>query len=175
MASEETAKTPMAAQGIDPDDEFLKIASRNTGLKEQTPFSIKTSIPFSPKTPKIGGIAQVDTDKQVAWTGGKPNVEWTDLDKDALKVPTKPTQYRSNGTADVKSYTYRTEGLKVKFDKSSDLETFCTSVWEHLEECGMDSITYLPDPADSKEMKSVVMNHGRFTQSYAAAESRKLK
>ena len=123
MASEETTKTPMGTQGVDTDDEFLKIASRDTGLNQQTPFSIKTSIPFSPTSPKIGGIAQVDSDKQIAWTGGKPNPYWTDLDVDALRTPTKPTQYRSHGTSDVKSYTYRTTGLKSKFDKSSDLET----------------------------------------------------
>ena len=172
MSSEETAKTPVASQGTDPDDEFLKMAGRDTGLMhtgltQQTPYSaVKTGIPFSPTTPKIGGIDQVDSDKQLAWTGGKPNQYWSDLDKDALRVPTKPTQYRSHGTTDVKSYTYRTAGLKAKFDKSSDLETFCTSVWEHLEECGMDTITYLHDPADKEKMTSVVMNHGRFTMSY---------
>ena len=74
-----------------------------------------------------------------------------------------------------RSHTYRTAGLKAKFDKSSDLETFCTSVWEHLEECGMDTITYLHDPADKEKMTSVVMNHGRFTMSYTLSESKELK
>ena len=175
MSSEEAAKTPTGTQGVGSDDEFLKIAGRNTGLGKQSPYTIQTSIPYLPTAPKMGGIAQVDSDKQVAWTGGKPNPYWTGLDDTALKTPTKPTQYRSNGTADVKSYTYRTTGLKSKFDKSSDLETFCTSVWEHLEECGMDSITYLPDPANNNKMTSVVTNHGRFNQNYTLTESKKLK
>ena len=178
MSSEETATTPMASQGINPDDEFLTMAGRDTGLMQtglgqQPPFSaVKTGIPYTPITPKIGGIDPVDNDKQLAWTGGKPNKYWNDLDKVALRVPTKPTQYRSHGTTDVKSYTYRTAGLKAKFDKSSDLETFCTSVWEHLEECGMDTITYLHDPADKEKMTSVVMNHGRFTMNYTLIEEK---
>ena len=54
MSSEEAAKTPVASQGTDPDDEFLKIAGRDTGLMQQTPYSVKTGIPFAPTTPKIG-------------------------------------------------------------------------------------------------------------------------
>ena len=87
----------------------------------------------------------------------------------------KPTQYRALGSAGVKSYAYRTEGLKHKFDKSGNLEVFCTNVWEHLQECGMDTIAYLPDPAAPETMMSVVKNHGRFNTSYTKLESTRLQ
>ena len=93
--------------------------------------------------PIMGGKDNVDNDREMAWTGGKPKHDWTELAK-ATTQASKPTQYRAQGSAGVKSYTYRTEGLKHKFDKSGNLEVFCTNVWEHLQECDMDIIAYLP-------------------------------
>ena len=71
----------------------------------------------------------------------------------------------------VKSYTFRTEELKTKISRNSEIEEVCTNVWDHLKECGMDTIAYLPDPANPLKMQSVVMNHGRFTLDYTTTAS----
>ena len=122
-------ETPAQEGSQRPLDEFERLATRNSATRtQQTPFSISTNIPFIPKTPKMGGLTQTDNDKSIAWTGGKPNITWTQLDDGEIKEPTKPTQFRAIGSADIKSYTYRTTGLKSKFDKTADLETFCNSM-----------------------------------------------
>ena len=77
--------------------------------------------------PKMGGIETIESDKQMAWTGGKPKHDWSGLE-DKTNQPSKPLQYRAQGSAGVKFYTFRTEGLKHKFDKSGNLEVFCTNV-----------------------------------------------
>ena len=131
----------------------------------------KSDSTFKPTSPIMGGIEQIDINKYMAWTGGKPTSDWTGLDLKALKEASKPMQYRATGNQDVKSYTFRTSGLKSKFDKISDIEDFCTNVWNHLVECGMDTISYLPDPAEPSVMKSVVCHHGRYNEEYTAQQS----
>ena len=64
--------------------------------------------------PIMGGKDTVENNKEMAWTGGKPKHDWSELDT-TTHAP-KPTQYRALGSAGVKSYAYRTEGLKHKFD-----------------------------------------------------------
>ena len=135
---------------------------------KEDPKSVST---FKPTSPIMGGIEQIDINKYMAWTGGKPTCNWTGLDPKAPKEASKPMQYRATGNQDVKSYTFRTSGLKSKFDKISDIEDFCTNVWNHLVECGMDTISYLPDPAEPSVMKSVVCHHGRYNEEYTAQQS----
>ena len=152
--------------------------SSNQGQQAQgqqaPPPPTQPTPPFVPTAPKMGGIDKVDADKHVPWTGGKPLYDWTGLVTPTAQ-PSKPLQYRSPGALGVKSYTFRTEGLKSKINRTSELEVFCTNVWDHLKECGMDTIAYLPDPANPLEMQSVVMNHGRFTLDYVTAESAKIQ
>ena len=74
----------------------------------------------------MGGIDTIDNDKEMASTGGKPLSDYSSLE-DKTNQPSKPLQYRAQGSAGVKSYTFRTEGPKHKFDKSGNLEVFCTN------------------------------------------------
>ena len=149
-------------------------AGKSIDLLVPTPMTTTTKPHFIPMAPKMGGIDNVDTDKYVPWTGGKPLPNWTALEN-SIGQPSRPLQYRASGSAGVKSYTFRTAGLKQKFNKTSELEVFCTSVWDHLQECGMDTIAYLPDPANSSQMQSVVVNHGRFSLEYATEQSKKIQ
>ena len=107
----------------------------------------------------MGGLKEVDSNKQMAWTGGKPKLDWSGLDG---KGPIRPTQFRGQGVQDVKSYTFRTQGIKLKLCKTVALESFCYEFWKYLKICGLDIITYVPDPADQLTMMSVVENHARF-------------
>ena len=80
-------------------------------------------------------------------------------------------QYRPFGSSSVKGYTSRIRGLKAKFSKEGELEVFVTEVFDHLKQTELDTITYLPDPANNKEMLSVVEHHGRFTLDYTKAQA----
>ena len=137
-----------------------------------TPVTM-TKLPFKPDEPVMGGIKEIDTDKFMAWTGGKPKIDWSGLETKQNAV--RPTQFRAQGVADVKSYTHRVSGLKIKLDKDAALENFCTNFWKHMKTCGMDTIAYVPDPADKTVMKSVVENHARFTKEYVKEQVTYLK
>ena len=51
--------------------------------------------------------------------------------------------------------------------------TFQRKVMKHLVEHGLDTITYLPDPADKYEMISVVSDHARFNHKTDGAMANK--
>ena len=51
----------------------------------------------------------------------------------------------------------------MKFSKDGELESFVTDVMDHMKQTGLDTITYLPDPASKKKMTTVIEHHGRFT------------
>ena len=90
-------------------------------------------------------------------------MKWTALLKETPSS-INPTQFRptSIGSSSKARY-YRTQGLADKFTRKSDLITFQREVMEHLEENGMDSISYLPSPVDPDKMVSIVSDHGRYT------------
>ena len=52
---------------------------------------------YKPTSPIMGGIDQIDANKYMAWTGGKPTCNWTGLDPKAHKEASKPMQYRATG------------------------------------------------------------------------------
>ena len=114
-------------------------------------------------TPIMGGLQKQSDGYWTAWTGGKPNSLWTALLKETPSS-INPTQFRptSIGSSSKARY-YRTQGLADRFTRKSDLFTFQREVMEHLEEYGMDSITYLPSPTDPDKMISIISDHGRYT------------
>ena len=117
---------------------------------------------FMPTKPKFGDIKEVGTGTWVAWTGGEPKPDWSELQTIA---PTSidPNQYRvSSISGRSKSKYYRVQGLETKFTRTSDLQTFQKKVWKHLVEHGMDTITYLEDPATPTQVVSVIDHHARF-------------
>lgn len=54
-------------------------------------------------------------------------------------------------------------GLTIKFGKNDNFKKFSVKVMEHLRDTGMDTILYLPDPADKLRMLSVVSHHSHFS------------
>ena len=113
----------------------------------------------------MGDVAQVRSDEFVAWTGGEPLANWS-ARKNAATVTTHetPNQLRADSvTAAQKSFIFRSTGLLDKFKETDDLKVFSEAVWEHMVDTGMDSIAYLPDPADATKMLNVVTYHSRFT------------
>ena len=106
------------------------------------------------------------------WTGGKPKKDWTGLEVTRSRI--SALQYRPVGSSSIKGYTSRTRGLRVKFNKDGELECFVTDVMDHIKQTCLDTITYLPDPADQKIMTTVVEHHGRFTLEYTKTESTKI-
>ena len=119
--------------------------------------------PFVPQKPTMGNLLQVDTDKFVAWTGGKPNYAWTDLAAhSATLAPTYPNQRRNHYSPE-KSYNLRKAGLSTKLDRKSDLLAFQDKLWRELQDRGLDTIAYVSDPFDAGRMTNVVTKHGRFS------------
>ena len=106
---------------------------------------------YKPKKPKFGGISQTGPDSYSAWTGGKPKSSWLELEKQPTSI--RPNQYRpTNITGQAKSQAYRRQGLKTEFTREKDLQTFENDVMKHVEDFGMDTITYIPDPADATKL-----------------------
>ena len=119
---------------------------------------------FVPKSPTMGSTVIYSATEHVAWTGGQPEASWTGLHPKAGTSPTSPNQYRSNSLAvSQKSHNYRKTGMSSKFKRSDDLEIFETTLWNHLTDTGMDTITYLVDPLDQSATVSCVKTHARLS------------
>ena len=67
---------------------------------------------------------------------------------------------------DDSGFSKRCKGFEDKFSKNGDLYKFQRRLIDHLKIMGMDTITYLPDPADNDQMVNVMTDHTRFTQAY---------
>ena len=117
-----------------------------------------------PIKPIMGGlVVALVKNEWSAWTGGKPNSDWSGLET-VISENTSPNQLRPvYASAAQKGYNHRRTGLTSKFTPSSDLAVFQTAIWNHLVDTGMDSIAYLQDPEDDKKMSNVVKAHARYT------------
>lgn len=117
------------------------------------------------KAPKIGGMDEREKPEvKEPWTGDKPNVGWTGLAQGVLTTRRTPNQFRPTDMRSMlTSYRYRKTGPETKFAVSDDLPNFRQKVWTHLKDTGMDSIAYLPDPAQPSEMVDVIKFYHRFT------------
>jgi hypothetical protein len=123
--------------------------------------------------PIMGDVIEQHTSKGgewVAWTGGKPAFGWTGLDTTVAAVAPTPTMYRNIGILDVKGYAHRIKGMETKFGMKDDLRAFQRGVMKHFRRCGMDTITYLPDPANPTEIESVVESPNWFTKEYVTGK-----
>jgi hypothetical protein len=118
--------------------------------------------------PIMGGVFQQSppAGEWIAWTGGKPLLDWTGLDPTEPKAAPAPTMYRSSGVKDVKGFAHRIKGLETKFGLQDDPRAFQRSVMKHFRRCGIDTITFLPDPANPTQMESIVENANKFTAKY---------
>ena len=126
-----------------------------------------------PTKPIMGNLVSLSAkDGWSAWTGGKPAAGWTGLDPSASDELTSPNQLRPvHASASQKGYNYRRTGMTTPFSPTSNLVDFQNAVWDHFVDCGMDSITYLPDPENDQLMTNVVKSHSRYTIQTAKALS----
>ena len=111
--------------------------------------------PFKPPDPKMGGLVQVKHDAYSAWTGGKPKADWSELEETSPEYE-QTTQLRP--MLDDSGFSKRCKGFEDKFSKNGDLYKFQRRLIDHLKIMGMDTITYLPDPADNDQMVNVIMD-----------------
>ena len=124
---------------------------------------------FIPDKPTMGGLEQIGQEHYATWTGGKPNTMWSALE-DPNPPDIEPTQYRPTSVSSAaKQQHYRITGLITKFTKDSNLLTFQRDVTDHLNNYGMDTITYLPNPQDSSMMISILTDHAKFDNTKVAS------
>ena len=139
----------------------------DTDQAPEAPETIRTlteTSSFKPKKPKFGGLSQVGPDSYAAWTGGKPKADWTELE-DPNPADIQPNQFRATSVStQAKSQAYRRRGLENLFSKEHDVLLFQNDVMNHLEDYGMDTITYIQDPVDGKTLISIVDHYGKFTR-----------
>ena len=121
--------------------------------------SVVSMMAHQPKKPVMGGLFRTDDNKWMAWTGGKPKLDWSGFADDARVDFRAPNQMRP--LYDVKGYNHRKTGFTAKFNKSDLLIPFKKRVWTHLKDNGLDSISYLPDMRN--EMSCVIYDHSRYT------------
>jgi hypothetical protein len=103
----------------------------------------------------------------------EPLAGWIGLDPSASIKITSPNQLRPvHAGASQKGYYYRRTGMATLFSPTNSLVDFQNApVWDHLTDCGMDSIAYLPDPENELLMTNVVKSHSRYTIQTAKALS----
>ena len=153
----------MATNPADPAAIAAEIAAAITTALQGTTTTATTPT-FTPPTPKIGGIAKINNIELCAWTGGKPKRDWSALDPGASTAPVSPNQYRStNVSASQKGHSFRQKGLDTLFKRNADLNSFQHHIWTHVVDCGLDSVTYAPDPIDSTRMSCIIHEHTRFS------------
>ncbi|KAI2494035.1 hypothetical protein MHU86_20521 [Fragilaria crotonensis] len=123
----------------------------------------------------MGNIVSLSRDDWSAWTGGKPAPGWVGLDPSAADDITSPNQLRPvHASASQKGYNFRRTGMTTLFTQASSLVDFQNAVWDHLVDCGMDTIAYLPDPESSSVMTNVVRSHSHTVATAKTLSSQQL-
>ena len=123
---------------------------------------------YQPPNPTMGGLLRTGDTDYTPWTGGKPNNNWSGLEAPPATV--HPTMLRpTTAGSSQKSQAYRTAGLTTKFGHSGDVLEFQKETIKHFERYGMDTITYVHDPADRRNMVSIIHHHTKFTMDEAVA------
>ena len=141
---------------------------------QQAGQAAQVATPFRPTTPKFGGIVQVSATEYVAWTGGKPKADFSELEN-TNPSPIKPNQHRGNSIASrAKQQAYCIAGMETKFNRNGDLLTFQKKIEKHFEQYGLDTITYMVDPSDPTKVVSVLDAHSRFNKSDGVREGNNL-
>ena len=127
-----------------------------------------------PTMPMMGDLSKITPTEWSAWTGGKPNYDWSGL-KDGNVAFTSPNQlHPPYPTLAQKSFNYHKTGLTSKFDETDDLTFLQDAHLMHLKDTGMDTIAYQPDPVDSRKMLNVTTDHAHFTIESARANAARI-
>ena len=121
--------------------------------------------------PIMGQMGKVN-DKRVIISGGQPLADWSGL-KDP-QPHRNPYQLRELFKVSTKDHKNRCEKMNTTITKETNLVTLGASMKLHFEELGIDTITYLPDPADSTNTISVLTEHAKLTKEEGTALSLKI-
>ena len=122
--------------------------------------------PTAPKSPKMGGVLRTGETEWVIWTGGKPSADWSGLitkNGDPSNCPNCLFPGPSRASDAQKLADARKKGLEDKFSRKGDYQVFKFAVRDHLVNCGMDTIAYLPDPSDGNKMVSIIKEDSKYT------------
>ena len=116
------------------------------------------------------GVVKMSRDGTLGvFVGGKPLFDWSGLDPTDVSATT-PNKFRGESHKSQKSFYYRVKGLDTKISAKDDLRETCRNVFDHLVTHGLDTITYLPDPANHKEMQSVAEKPNMFSKAYVLTQ-----
>ncbi|KAL7562634.1 hypothetical protein ACA910_002535 [Epithemia clementina (nom. ined.)] len=94
-------------------------------------------------TPLTMGRVVLTEHGSVAFTGGKPNADWTGLITTAPTEPLTPMQLRPMLD---KNHMERHTGIELNHERKDNLSRLQDELAEHLEQNGMDTIAYLQNP-----------------------------
>ena len=112
-------------------------------------------------TPTMGRMSKVKG-KRVIISGGKPKPDWSGLiDPKPYRTP---FQVREMFKVSNKDYKNRCEKINTKITKDTNLVVLGQTFLLHFEEMGMNTITYLPDPADPDNTISALTDHAKITK-----------
>ena len=109
---------------------------------------------FWPMKPTMGSLVQIKSDTYVAWMGGIPNSDQTDL-KISPSSPPRSAPCLMTLVSMSRAKVWMSKLSKQK----GDLFSFQHKLLWHFPHMGMDTITYLKDPEDPTKMVNLLMDH----------------
>ena len=123
--------------------------------------------------PTMGQFIKVNGTNAII-SGGQPNELWT-----GLMSPTgsyrSPLQLRTLDKVSAKDYKYRCEKISnLTISKDSNLVLVGDIMKRHFEEQGIDTITFVPDPASKGNTLCVLSDHAKLTKEEAIELSKKI-
>jgi hypothetical protein len=126
----------------------------------------------------MGGKVEYDY-KETAWTGGKPNYDWTGLANPKGTKKSPDCWRQADPVHEAKAHSKLTTPLTNEKQFELDLaeptlSAFAKRVKMHMEMHGMDSIFYVEDPTRPKEMISVLENYQLCTAAHVTAEIKRV-
>ena len=132
-------------------------ATSNAGTQESA-----ARAPTKPTPPKFGGV-ELDDDRWVMWTGGKPKDDWSGLNEEnPVSIATNQWRGTSVSSRSKRQY-YRTQGLKTKLTRTGDVQAFAKKLNMHFEDYGLDTVTYITSPITNESVVSVLHHHALYT------------
>ena len=126
--------------------------------------------PDKPDKPIMGGLRNFGTYED-AWTGGKPNIDWTGLDTSSPKM-SNPNQLRSYNIKARSAFNARRNGLYSdeptrRFKSGGNLDYFCQNLRTAFLDNGMDTVCYRKDSltiGGTEKMVDVLGRYHRFNR-----------
>ena len=178
-------------QGLDEDnDHSIQLSATDTeddasdvDDSSQSTAGIPYTVPRTPGTasgtvappiaPLMGDCRQVSAKKFEIWVGGKPKADWSGLHSSATyEYPGQHRPIYAHHASKAKAARLEAPDPNPKFKKGSDIGQFAKDFLKLLEQRGLDTVTYLPDPLDPSKMLSVITDYPRFDQDLVVSQSK---